>query len=91
MHYWTTGEFEFIAGYTEGGAPYGIRWDDDDDASAHERARRAASEVARQAARLMDDDDDLREALSEMQRRRVGSMIVTGSFLPTFRCRSYVW
>ncbi len=52
-------EFAFIAGYTEGGAPYGIRWDDADDASVHELARRAAIDIVSQAARLMDDDEDL--------------------------------
>lgn len=52
-------EFAFIAGYTEGGAPFGIRWDEADEASDDERARRAAADVVRQAARLMDDDDDL--------------------------------
>lgn len=52
-------EFAFIAGYTEGGAPFGIRWDDADDASVHERARRDAIDVVWQATRLMDDDDDL--------------------------------
>ncbi|HEX6369183.1 MAG TPA: hypothetical protein VF006_09640 [Longimicrobium sp.] len=52
-------EFAFIAGYTEGGAPYGIRWDDPDDATVHERARRRAVDVVRDAARLMDDDADL--------------------------------
>ena len=44
-------EFAFIAGYTEGGAPYGIRWDDEDEASVHELARRAAIDPVRQAAR----------------------------------------
>jgi hypothetical protein len=51
-------EFAFIAGYTEGGAPYGIRWDDDD-VSVQELARRAAIDIFEQAARLMEDDDDL--------------------------------
>lgn len=52
-------EFAFIAGYTEGGAPYGIRWDDADDVSEHERARRAAIDPVKQAARLMAHDEDL--------------------------------
>jgi hypothetical protein len=52
-------EFAFIAGYTEGGAPYGIRWDDEDEAPEHELARRPAIDIFEQAARLMNDDDDL--------------------------------
>jgi hypothetical protein len=52
-------EFAFIAGYTEGGAPFGSRWDDPDDATVHERARRRAVDPVRDAARLMDDDEDL--------------------------------
>jgi hypothetical protein len=52
-------EFAFIAGYTEGGAPYGSRWDDPDDATVHERVRRRAVDLVREAARLMDDDEDL--------------------------------
>ncbi len=50
-------EFAFIAGYTQGGAPYGIRWDDEDEASLHELARPAAITLEEQAARLMDDED----------------------------------
>lgn len=52
-------EFAFIAGYTEGGAPYGIRWDDADEPSEDERARRAAIDIFEQAAPLLDDDEDL--------------------------------
>lgn len=52
-------EFAFIAGYTDGGAPYGIRWDDADGGSVQELARRASIDPVRQAARLMDDDEDL--------------------------------
>lgn len=52
------GGFAFIAGYTEGGAPYGVTWDDLDEESGHDRARRTMDLLA-QAARLMDDDDDL--------------------------------
>lgn len=52
-------EFAFIAGYTEGGAPYGIHWDDADEATVHGRARRQAVDPVRDAARLMDDDEDL--------------------------------
>lgn len=52
-------EFAFIAGYTEGGAPYGMRWDDADAAAVHEQAPQRAVDPVRQAARLMDDNDDL--------------------------------
>jgi hypothetical protein len=51
-------EFAFIAGYTEGGAPYGIRWDELDEEPARDRAQPPVDLVV-QAARLMDDDDDL--------------------------------
>jgi hypothetical protein len=51
-------EFSFIAGYTEGGAPYGIRWDDPDDQPVRDGAQRQVDLLA-QAARLMQDDDDL--------------------------------
>ena len=52
------GEFAFIAGYTEGGAPYGIRWDDADDDLVRDRGRRPVDPLA-QAARLVKDDEDL--------------------------------
>ena len=51
-------EFAFIAGYTEGGAPYGVRWDDMDEEPVHDRAQRPVDLLA-QAARLMEDEDDL--------------------------------
>ncbi|MCA1789905.1 MAG: hypothetical protein LC667_08600 [Thioalkalivibrio sp.] len=52
------GEFAFIAGYTEGGAPYGIRWDELDDEPVRDGPRRPVDPLA-QAARLMEDDEDL--------------------------------
>jgi hypothetical protein len=52
------GDFAFIAGYTEGGAPYGIRWDELDEEPVRDRDQRPVDLLA-QAARLMDDDDDL--------------------------------
>jgi hypothetical protein len=52
------GEFAFIAGYTEGGAPYGVSRDDLDEEPVRHRARRPLDLLV-QAARLMDDDDDL--------------------------------
>jgi hypothetical protein len=51
-------EFAFIAGYTEGGAPYGIRWDDADGEPPRDRPWRQEDLLAH-AARLMDDDEDL--------------------------------
>jgi hypothetical protein len=51
-------EFSFIAGYTEGGAPYGIRWDDPDAQPVRDGAQRQVDLLA-QAARLMQDDGDL--------------------------------
>lgn len=52
--------FAFIAGYTEGGAPYGIEWDDTD-AAANEVLlwRRLAQETGIAAAPRRYDDDDL--------------------------------
>lgn len=52
--------FAFIAGYTEGDAPYGIEWDDAD-AAADEVVlwRRIAEEACIADAPRFDDDDDL--------------------------------
>lgn len=52
------GEFAFIAGYTEGGAPYGIRWDDPDEEPVRDLAQLQVN-LRAQAARLMKDDADL--------------------------------
>jgi hypothetical protein len=50
-------EFAFIAGYTEGGAPYGIGWDD---AAADEvREWHRLADAAGIPPRTFDDEDDL--------------------------------
>lgn len=50
-------DFAFIAGYTEGGAPFGIGWDD---AAAEEvREWHRLAEAAGIPPRQFDDDDDL--------------------------------
>jgi hypothetical protein len=50
-------EFAFIAGYTEGGAPYGIAWDDLAADEVREWHRLAEAEGI--LHRTFDDDDDL--------------------------------
>lgn len=57
------GDFAFIAGYTSGGAPYGVRWEDvgiDSDLPFEEKARLYLNQLNDQTDVLsLDDTEEL--------------------------------
>ena len=56
------GTFAFIAGYTPGGAPYGVTWEDvgiDSDLSFDEKVRLYKEQMDGSSEALEIDDDDI--------------------------------